>query len=134
MVRAQQRHARNDAIAQCSIRAGRSVEVGIQDRWSAALVALYRTDLPSSENLARHALIEMFLTWSGRKLIQVAEYQSVRSILITQGLLRKRVKRVLRGKFVGLKSREDRDCAIRIRKRLGDRKSTRLNSSHVVFF
>ena len=104
MVRRQYRYAWKYVVAEEPVGSWGRFRKCVENCGGAALVALHAPDLPPAQNFAGDAVIQILLPRSCGKLVEIAEHQHVGRVLKAQGLLRFRVKGVLRGEIIGLKS------------------------------
>src|SRR5882724_8211092 len=111
MVRSEQGLAWNETQA----RIGGSERVGLAERernkGHALLVALHTTDLPATENLVGDAaLVDELLALANWQLIEIAEHEHMRDVLITERFLRFQVTGILR--VEGIRTTEGRQAGV----------------------
>src|SRR5882762_4068218 len=114
VIGSQNRHARHNAQAKSSVRARWRIAECIENRRGTTLVAKDAANSPSTKNFAGHTLVKVWLAAPCRQFIEIADDQSVGRILITEGLLRLRVERILSCKLIRRETRKDRDSTVRI--------------------
>src|SRR5215475_737011 len=87
--------------------------VGVNHRGRPDLVAVNSADLPPACNLAGDAMVQVLLAGTKRQFVQIAQYESMRNVLVADGLLASQIVRVLRTKDIGVESCESGKRRIR---------------------
>src|SRR5579862_2987325 len=91
--------------------------VFVDDCGRSRLIAMNATDLPPSCDLTGNAVVQVFLTWPKRKLVQITDDNGMRDVLVADRLFSPQVVGILCAKDVGIEPGQSRERGIRV----GDR-------------